>query len=349
MRCLTLAGELRRRGSHCTFVCQTNPGNLAEKIRQAGFHVVSLPGGDGSTPAGCSYIGEGGVFDWESDARWTLDALATVGRGDITDWVIVDHYDLDAKWERAVRNGSRRLMVIDDLANRPHACNILLDQNLGRKVADYKALVPPECVIVAGPRYALLRPDFSRIRDQSIRGRQGRVPKHFMISMGGVDEGNATGRVLNALDFCKLPAGAYVTVVMGRHSPWLGKVRERASKMNLPVQIKVDVDNMADLMADCDIAIGAAGSTSWERCCLGLPAIVFCLADNQKEVITALGLHQAAVVSDIQKLDGDSEEFPKKIGYMLENFQELIRLSSGITDGQGCSKISEMLVNQSRS
>jgi len=346
MRCLTLAGELRRRGSNCTFICQVHPGHLVEKIRQAGFQVFPLKC-EGGTPAGCRYIGEGSVFDWESDARWSLEALAIAGQGAVVDWMIVDHYDLDAKWEHAVSEGSRRLMVIDDRADRPHDCNILLDQNLGRNVTDYKNLVKPNCVVVAGPEYALLRPDFYQLRDESIQGRRNRTPKHFMISMGGVDEGNATGRVLNALNRCKLPTGTHVTVVMGPHAPWIGKINEQVSKMSLPAKIKVDINNMAELMAECDIAIGAAGSTSWERCCLGLPAIVFCLADNQKEAIAALELHRAAVASELQEVDGDAKIFSNKVNFLIENFHQLIQWASEITNGQGCLKISEMLIKQS--
>ena len=283
MRCLTLAEALRDHGAHCRFTCRSHPGNLIKEIKQRGFDVFELPyesnwtGTEATQSVHAAWLGTG----WKMDAEQTK-----VGAGESAiDWLIVDHYALDARWERALAPHCRKLMVIDDLADRPHACDLLLDQTFGRNTADYSPLVPDDCHLLCGSQYALLRAEFNALRPYSLQRRaQPAALRELLITMGGVDKGNATGQVLQALHTCALPTDCRITVVMGATALWLDEIRTQAQDMPWRTQVLIGVSDMAKLMADSDLAIGAAGATSWERCCLGLPTIMFMLAENQRKI-----------------------------------------------------------------
>ena len=341
MRCLALADSLQAAGAQCHFISREHPGNLIAQIRQRGFTVSVLPAaaetfvtGGQACEAQSSYAAWLGV-DWTTDVVQTKGSIGPTA----VDWLIVDHYALDARWEQALRSLCRKLMVIDDLAERSHDCDILLDQNLGREVGDYGQLVPEDCTVFAGPHYALLRPEFAALRDDSLRRRATPQLKHLLISMGGVDQADVTGAVLESLPDCLLPAGLRITVVMGPHAPWLERVQHLARHLSQPTEVKVNVNSMAQLMADSDLAIGAAGSTSWERCCLGLPTLIVVPAENQRNGAVALEL------SGSVKLIDSVGAIPRVLRSMLgavittDALSQLSRKSCLVTDGQGASRI----------
>lgn len=345
MRCLTLAEALQAAGAQCHFICRELPDNLIAQILQRGFTVSVLPMAterpiinEVSVETQSNYAAWLGA-DWATDAAQTK---VSVGERAV-DWLIVDHYALDARWEQALQPLCRKLMVIDDLADRPHDCDLLLDQNLGRDAGDYSQLVPEGCTVLAGPPYALLRPEFAGLRDESLRRRAAPRLEHLLITMGGVDQADATGKVLEALQDCQLPADLRITVVMGQHAPWLDRVQLLAKQMRQPTEVKINVKNMAQLMTDSDLAIGAAGSTSWERCCLGLPTLIVVLAENQRSCAAAL------VISGSVKALDSVETIPQALQSMLNSLvttDVLIQLSKKsylITDGQGTSRVMEAL------
>ena len=292
MRCLTLADALRERGAQSTFICRPHAGHLLYLIQRRGHTAKALaPADDAFTapadPTHAKWLGT----DWASDAAQTQQALGE----QVVDWLVVDHYALDRRWEQTMRPHTGRIMAIDDLADRPHDCDLLLDQNLGRQAKDYGGLLSRHTQTLIGPAYALLRPEFAQWREHSLQRRAQPQLKNLLITMGGVDQANATGQVLDALTHCELPADLRITVVMGPTAPWLMQVQAQATAMPRPTEVLAGVSNMAQLMAESDLCIGAAGSTSWERCCLGLPAIQLVLADNQKEAALALTEKSAAL------------------------------------------------------
>lgn len=297
MRCLTLAVALREHGANCHFICREHPGNLLDHIRKRGFsvHVLSCckPAERPKDEIGASQPAHGHWLgcDWKTDALQTGDILAELQ----PDWLVVDHYALDTQWEQALKGHYKKLLVIDDLADRPHACDVLLDQNLGREAKDYAVLVPNHCTVLVGPHYALLRPEFAALREYSLRRRVVQALKRILITMGGVDQPNATGKVIEALRACPLPQDCHITVVMGAQAPWLEQVHALAATLPWPTEVRVDISDMAQVMADSDLAIGAAGGTSWERCCLGIPSMMIILAANQQLIAQALDERGAAI------------------------------------------------------
>lgn len=342
MRCLTLADALRERGARCTFICREHPGHLIEHIRRKGYAVHVLPqatddlcqtaeAGISPPPMHASWLG----CDWQTDARQTQAVLAE----EKAHWLIVDHYALDRRWEIALQGYYEKLMVIDDLADRPHACDLLLDQNLGRKPDDYDNLVPAHCRRLIGPQYALLRPEFAQWRPYSLQRRRNPKLKRLLITMGGVDQPNATCQVLGALKSCPLPFDCQITIVMGTRAPWLEQVQAFTVTMPWPTELLVDVNDMAELMAESDLAIGAAGTTSWERCCLGLPTLLVVLAENQ--AAGAWALHQIGAARLLGEPEAIPKEFPRAFYELLKD-QALIDMSlaaRAVTDGQGASRI----------
>jgi len=349
MRCLTLADALKAKGAHCHFISRAHPGHLLELIRQRGFECTALPAELSAQPAANIQTTSDSAKEpvhapwlgcaWQTDAEQTRAILAKLQ----PDWLVADHYALDQRWETALRPNFQQLMVIDDLADRPHQCDLLLDQNLGRQPQDYADLVPAQCKVLTGPQYALLRPEFAALRAYSLQRRQQPVLKNLLITMGGVDQPNATGQVLQALKGCTLPQDCRISVVMGLQAPWLPQVRAQAQDMPWPTEVLVNISDMAQRMADSDLAIGAAGSTSWERCCLGLPTLLVVLADNQKEGATALADSECAL------LLGEVENIKKSIQPMMhllqktEMLQALSQASYAATDGQGTKKVTTLL------
>jgi UDP-2,4-diacetamido-2,4,6-trideoxy-beta-L-altropyranose hydrolase len=241
-----------------------------------------------------------------------------------------------------MRASCRRLLVIDDLADRPHDCDLLLDQNLGRRAEEYRELLPPGAQTLIGPHYALLRPEFAALRAESLARREHPHLRHLLITMGGVDKDNATGAVLAALDDCNLPTDLRITVVLGPHAPWLAQVQARAAAMSRPTRVLAGVSNMARLMADADLAIGAAGSTSWERCCLGLPTILLVLAENQRLIAQSLAQAGLAVTMVPLALRHSLPRFFLDKGLPSLLLTQSVSGSS-IVDGRGAGRVSSLL------
>lgn len=344
MRCLTLADELTRQGHECRFVCREHEGHLGELITSKGYGLTLLPSScsdnelDTKDSRSDNYTLWLGV-PWQEDARQTLDTLVPWK----PDWLVVDHYALDTDWERALANVVGSIMVIDDLANRCHECALLLDQNLGRVESDYDGLLPEDCQRLIGPGYALLRPEFANLREQSLNRRQQPELKRILISLGGVDRTNVTGQVLAALSESVLPASTELDIIMGAAAPYLDEVRQQAADLPFKAMVSVNVTDMAERMCLADLSIGAAGGTSWERCCLGVPAVLVVLAENQVAGATALEASGAAV--KIDDADQLGATLPSVLVALFEpgRLERMSDAAAGITDGDGVFRALEAI------
>lgn len=269
-RCLTLARALSALGWQTTFA-----------MHEASFAAVSA-----ADFAGAERLVLHGDTEAESD-----EMAAALGAGG-ADVIVVDHYKRDHRFEAACRAFAAHIAVIDDLADRRHDADLLLDQTLGRTASDYRPLVPQQCRLLCGPRHALLRDAFARRRRATLARRRVVAPvRRILIAMGAADSGNLTSVALDA--FCqiapRLGRTPAIDIVLGASSPHLAAVRRRLEE-NPAARVHVGVrgEAMAALMADADLAIGAGGTTSWERCCLGLPSVVVVMADNQATIAANL-------------------------------------------------------------
>lgn len=345
MRCLALADSLRENGVDCRFVCRQHTGHLLEAIHKRGYEAAPLPAPAEMRPEVISkhlVPGDWLGATWEEDAQQTIEAVAPIR----PDWLVVDHYWLDARWEGALRPYCGAVMCIDDLADRPHDADLLLDQNFGRLASDYQSLVPEKCRVLTGAKYSLLRREFSSLRSTSLQRRRHCAMRHLLVALGGVDKDNVTCAILEALAISDLPADCEVVVVVGSKAPWVQQVRDAAARLPWLATVYCGPDNVAQLMAESDLAIGAAGTMAWERCCLGLPTLIAVLADNQRAGARALARSGASITLDMARLSTSLPDAIRDVQQpeVLARMQEA---AASVTDGAGTSRVMAEIWRQS--
>jgi UDP-2,4-diacetamido-2,4,6-trideoxy-beta-L-altropyranose hydrolase len=284
MRCLTLAGTFRERRDVVSFVCRLHSGHLCDLIEARGFPVCRLTmRGRKRTAQATSRTAWLGA-SWQDDARQTRAAIEEQGAVDL---LAVDHYSLDADWESVLKGSARRVFVMDDLADRPHDCDVLLDQNLhDAPESRYLGLVRKTTRVFVGPRYAVLRPEFD---DFSVRVRDRGVER-LLVYFGGADVTNEALKIVLALRTLELEAPV-ATFVLGPSNPHARALRRAAAGFDR-IKIIEATSEMARLIDQADLGIGTCGGAAWERCALGLPALVVVTAENQRDdarILHALG------------------------------------------------------------
>ncbi len=254
MRCLALAEELQRHGMQVQFACREQPGHLMKMIKAQGYP--------------CYTVG-------------LVDEIPPVHG----DWLIVDHYQLDFAWEVAMRKKFRHIMVIDDLANRKHDCDILLDQNdYLQDETRYGSLIPPHCISFLGPSYALFRREFIQAKQRSVSREMEKVQR-ILLSFGGTDPAGMTWTFLQWWSQSEFSQSRKMelTIVIGQYCVNREKI-EQYCRANENVALHIQTTKMAQLLCEADIAIGAGGVSLWERCYLGVPSITVVVAENQKTI-----------------------------------------------------------------
>jgi len=329
MRCLTMAQVLKDNGYSVEFICRLHDGNLVNKVRSSGFNVYELKLFEefelDNKLVHSNWLGA----TQQQDAN---DCINIIEHSQI-DLLIVDHYSLGEQWENKLSSYCEKLMVIDDLADRKHKCDVLLDQTFGRKEEDYLIFTPKNCKLLLGSQYALLRPEFYKWRWYSLKRRIKPKFRKLLVNMGGVDIDNVTESVIDELEACNLPTDLHIVVVLGSLNPHFDSIKSKIYKLPYKTEVKVDIDNIVEIMANSDIAIGASGSTTWERCCLGLPTIQIIIAKNQQ--FSAEMLAYKNIVKLVKEV--------KEISYLLENSNEWIGgtgiTASKICDGMGSYKV----------
>jgi len=284
MRCLTLANKLINNGSEVTFICRDLPGNSVSYIRNQGIEVVILKD------------------NYSFTSQQILQSFKHK-----PDLLIVDHYEINFLWESQMRPFVKKIMVIDDLANRKHDCDLLLDQNyLFNYENRYNGLVPIDCKQLLGPNYLLIRNEFKKSKS-NIKFSPERV-KNILVFFGGSDATNETEKTILALEEIIDLYGFCLHVVVGNSNPNKKKIESLCNKLN-NTNFYCQVNNISELMVNADLAIGAAGTTTWERCYLSLPSIVIVIAENQieiaksvadKEAIINLGYYNTVLTNDIR-------------------------------------------------
>lgn len=339
MRCLALAQALAARGSKCLFICRSDGlGALAERIRQDGHQLATLPEGAINPPdelAHARFLPHGQTAD-------ALACLEILAQHPQPDWLVADHYALDTRWESAMRPATAKILVIDDLADRNHDCDALLDQNLRPTSAanPYLDSTPAHCRHLLGPRHALLRPEFSVARQS--RSNQTSATPRLLVMFGGADQEDLTGRTVRLLS-THLPATA-IDVIVGP----LYTYREQLNKSlaALPeATLHLAPANVATVMANADIAIASPGTTSWERCALGLPSITLAVADNQVPMAKELARRGAHLYLGRSDAVSDSD-LAAALHLLAGNTywrQAMADAAAAVTDGSGATRVSQFM------
>jgi UDP-2,4-diacetamido-2,4,6-trideoxy-beta-L-altropyranose hydrolase len=325
MRCLTLARALVERGAECAFV---ESRAAAPILRRFGWPAQTL-------------LAMADARDLDALVASAEDFAERLG----VDAIVVDHYGVDLRQEQPLRaEGGRRLVVIDDLANRRHSCDLLIDPGYGRRREHYSALIVPECASLVGPSHALVRPEFAAARQRALgrRAKHGPV-RRALVALGLTDVGGLTGRVVAALT--DELGDVRLDIVLGADAPSLPALRE-AALTDRRLHLWVDTAEMASLMADADIAIGAGGSSVWERATVGLPSATVILADNQREMIDLMA--GAGFTFAIDATQSDFETRLAECWRALTSDQtlrwSLAERTAELCDGQGAERVAERIM-----
>ena len=318
-RCMALAEQFRHRDWRCIFISSPESSSIVPSLKQ--------------------YERLSAEQDLEGGAGSVLHALAPNSRG----LAVVDHYGWAASLETRLRVRSTSIMVIDDLANRKHDCDILLDQTIGRLGAAYDGLVPSHCQRLVGATYALLRPEFALHRSVALaRRREGRVAR-VLVNFGGSDPRSNTLLALRAL--LKTGLTLAIDVAIGAGAPKLAEVAALCEIAPIEVALHVNSRQMAKLMTNADLAIGAAGIAAMERCVVGLPSLVLIDADNQDAIARELGRRGAALI--VGRAGDVSEDVLadaiNEMHQVPDSMRAMASAAAQLCDGLGARRTAELL------
>ena len=314
IRCLTLADKLAARRWDIAVASRELPPGLEKSIRARGYQFIGMPG-------------EHALLDEPAVIRRALETR----KADLT---VVDHYEIASEWHMAARSWSSHIMVIDDLAVDKFDADLLLNQNLGESAEAYSALLPDGRRLLIGPMYALLRPQFADARHLAPRIRT--AVSRLLVFLSGSDEHDVTRVAAEVGTDLELETD----VVVGAAYPHWGRLRAWAQTQTC-VTLHRNVDDMAALMARADLSIGAPSSATWERCCVGLPAILLTLAENQRRAAIATAAAGAAVdLGWYSDVDARSlADAVRSVARSPRDLAAMSRSAAAVTDGFGTTRV----------
>ena len=339
MRCLTLADEMKKLGNNVVFVCKKLDFNLINKIIDSGYEVKELPVAPWNNTNSLLAHAEWLEGSQEDDAEETKAAIKSLK----PDWLIVDHYSLDYCWESMMRQICKNIMVIDDLSDRRHDCDLLLNQNYGSSPELYSKLVTNKCIQLHGPDYALINPVYLESRQH--KKLQIKKIDRVLIYFGGSDVFNLTEMTIRAF---QVPMLSYINldIVIGNSYTYKEELYAAVGSSNR-TKIYTNLSNLSELMIKADLAIGAAGSTTWERLCMGLPSIIVTVAENQISASEALSndglVHYLGHASEITPV-----VIQEKLLDLISRPDELYSLSNknrSIVDGEGVFRVQNAITS----
>ena len=345
-RCQALAQALHKFSAQTHFICRRHDDVSANLMtRHEGTHWLANPsvfdlGLDARTTTPHA---SWGLVSWQEDADQTIDALAKIQ----ADWLVVDHYAWDARWhERVAQAANIRILVIDDLADRRLAADMLLDQNLDRNhAAKYQGCIDLTSSVrrvrlLAGPQYALLSEQYGdapRYKFSSVVSRIG-------IFMGGTDPDDLTSQVLSA---CREHANfrGEVTLVSSVSNPHLQKHHALAAKWP-QTHVVCDLPDLSEFFASHDLQIGSGGGAAWERCCIGAPTLAVVAASNQQAVLPQLAALGAVQLIELTRTESSLKNFGRAIVSLVAQPESRLLLSQKsrrLVDGQGSARVAAVL------
>lgn len=319
-RCLALAEALADAGWRAVFAFRAGTLETVPALQGSSLQLLPLEGAE------------------EQEA-----ALMSTRVGDGCDLLVVDHYGRGFDFEKDCRTFADRVMAIEDRPGRRHDCDLLLDPTPGRRAGDYEGLVPASCRLLLGPSCALLRGQFVKERQAVLARRmRGEKPERLFVSLGMTDPRNLTGAVLFGI--AESATGLAVDFVIGSAAPHLAALRRRIAEFKLDARVHVDATNIAELMGAADLAIGAAGSSSFERCCLGLPSLVVIAAENQRDIAAALIETGAAEVLAQNDLAAAVAEGLRRLCSDRQRRIAMAEAAARLCDGRGNARVAAELL-----
>jgi UDP-2,4-diacetamido-2,4,6-trideoxy-beta-L-altropyranose hydrolase len=318
IRCLNLAKSLKKHAKINLFISPTTKQIIAERI-DLDFQTIPF------------------------DHRGTNINFST---GYDKNVLILDNYELGEEFENQFHKKMDLIFVIDDLANRKHHCQLLLDQTAGLSKSRYLNLVPKECHILTGADYALISPLFESARQKSIARRQepNFTPKNLLVALGGADPDNITGQLISDLDQINFLSS--IDIVIGSASLHKTTLKNDIKNRKKTFTLHHNLTSLCPLLQTTDIVIGAGGVSAIERCVLGIPSLLIEIADNQKQMIAQLEQMNAAI-----NIGSPSQLSPSTLKHALEQMQDrstyqvMSQSAANVCDGKGLERVCSHLLN----
>lgn len=340
IRCLTLAAHLKDLAIDSIFLHRAFPDHLGHLITAGGYPTHLL---EPLTWAPDRHASQGYKGWLATDVQTDASESAAILAKHPVDLLIVDHYSIDSEWEQILSSSVKAIVVLDDLANRPHLASLLMDQTYGRQAAEYRNLVPAGCMLLTGTDYALLKKDFAALRQQSLERRKNSQDlSRILICMGGCDPDNFSARAVRAVQLSKLDTD--IDIMISSRATHIESLKALASD-HPRVSLYIDTPDVASLMSNADLAIGAGGTTSWERCCMGLPTIALSMASHQQLINGPL--HD---IGAILNFDNTSSDFEQRLCDMLlhlsrtpSSLENMTRAAKAVCDGNGASRVADAI------
>ena len=337
IRCLALAEDMLERKMSVSFICRNLPGNFIKFLRAKKIPVILLSSSIISPKKSSNKYFEKPFLLQKEDALETISALNNLR----PDWLIVDHYEIDIVWEQIMRSYCSHLMVIDDLVSRQHDCDILLNQN--NTLTDYKSyknLVPLACRVLLGPSFALLRKEFQILRQKKII--KNEFLQRFLVFFTA---GNDQGETLKAMNGLAIFSKAkQVNIVIGKENPDIIAIKSMCSLQKWGLHCQIDY--MPKLIAEADFVIGSGGSSNWERCALGVPALIVILAENQVNIAKTL-VASGAVINLGWNANLQAIDYAKSLNAITA--RQIISMAEKayqLVDAKGAERVVEMLADK---
>lgn len=332
MRCLSLAESFSKTGHDVVFVMRMQLGDLCDYAESRGFKVARLPMSHGSKLPENSADYQAWLQVPELDDADDFLSVATDA-----ELIVIDHYGISVQWEKHVKSSiGCKQIVIDDLV-REHYTDLILDQTAGREVQEYQ-LTSPGSEVLVGSEYALLRPRFSELHSVAIKKGLNFEHHKLLLTMGGVDKSNVTQEVLVALSHRALPIST--TVLLNKSAPHFSSVASFCEQHDEWITHLLFTEDMAELMMEHSISIGAPGSTSWERACIGLPCVMIPIAQNQIEICENVVKEGAAISLEINEIP---ELLNDKLDELITRYSTIRRGALKLCDGRGVERLVDKL------
>lgn len=330
-RCISFAKKLRNDGHQCFFITRSFHGNRSDLIELNGFKNIKLNPkpiiNDDSKNPYSKWLGA----SQKDDAAETLKYINSLS----IDILIIDHYAINREYEEILFPFLKKIVVIDDLCNRRHLCNFLIDQTPGRQAIEYDRLVPKECIKLCGEKFLILRDEF--INKEIDLSPSKYLLRKFLINFGGTDEHNYTQLALSHLNKIFFDEEIECNIILSSSCLNLSKIQNYSKLLNFKCNFHIDTDKVAELIRFSDIGIGAGGISALERCALGLPSLLYLVADNQKSIINSLVRKNSAI--EIK----DKSFFAFKSGWQLisnkSNYFKLKKACSKLVKNDGLDLI----------
>jgi len=346
-RCLTLANTIREviDNANIVFISRKHPGNINDLILKSGYSLIELAFSDANSKLSEATLGSVIYEDWLGttslqDAKETVESI----NGIKIDWLIIDSYGIDVVWEKYVSHFAKRLMVIDDLANRNHFCDLLLDQNYSPNyLSRYEGLLAPNCRTLLGPEYALLNKEF--VKSKSRKSKGNTTPKLFLFLSGSEETNFICYQIVETL-FVTLKDKIEIDVVIGKGNNYKLDIEKLVTKFKKGT-LYSNLPHLGYLMSQADIAIGSGGISTWERMFMGLPSLVISLADNQ--LLACHQLNEDGYIYYIgHRISFDKYKMIQIIDRLIDSpiEREIISLKcQNLVDGQGAIKVVNAMLN----